>query len=659
MKTYKKGVALALSIFMVTNATLPVFAAEDSSSKEEVVYIMTYADGTVDSVNVVNIFDGGNITDYGKYSSVKMLTTTDEIKQSDDKITFSTSAEKVYYQGTIEETEIPWDISIRYFLDKKEYTAEEIAGKTGALEIKIGITQNNKCKGSYFDDYALQATFVLDTNLCSNIEADGATLANVGSDKQLLYTILPGKGLETSIYADVTDFEMDAVSINGIKLNLNVEMDEEELTDKVEELMEATKKLDNGATEIYDGTVDLKNGGNSLNTGISSLNSGVSELDSGIVTLQNGMNSMQTGLNTLNSQSSTLTTSSAQIKTALETIQKNLSAVSVSADQLQELTSASGKIKSGIDSLSAGITSLKNNLGYAQYKAVMAQNGLDIDSLKSNNQQAITTCSNQIESLKQMISTLEAQGGYETQVAQLQTQILSLENIINLLNANNAAISGTESYLNTVSKGVDDLYTGVITLQNEYEKFDTAISELVNTLGGMVSKMSELTIGINQLVSNYKKFDDGLNSYADGVSAIVSGYNQMIDGVSSLASGSKALLDGSKKLSCGSSELYDGIVALCDGAKELNSGTSELNSETSKMDTEVQNEIDEILASIEGEKTETQSFVSEKNTNVDNVQFVIKTSAIEKEEIEVVEKEETESKSLWQKFIQLFEFSEL
>lgn len=653
MKTYKKGLALALSIFMVTNAALPVFAAEDSSSKEEVVYIMTNADGTIDNINVVNIFDGGNITDYGKYSSVKMLTTTDKIKQSNDKITFSTSAEKVYYQGTLKETEIPWNISIRYFLDNKEYTAEEIAGKTGALEIKIAITQNNNCKGSYFDEYALQTTFVLDTNLCGNIKADGATLANVGSNKQLLYTILPGKGLETSIYADVTDFEMDAVSVNGIKLNLNVEIDEEELTDKVEELMKATKKLDDGATEIYDGTVDLKYGGSSLNTGISSLNSGVSELDSGILTLQNGMNSMQTGLITLNNQSSALTASSAQIKTALETIQKNLSSVSVSAEQLQELTSASGKIKSGIDTLADGITFLKNNLGYAQYKAVMAQNGLDIDSLKINNKQAITTCSNQIKSLKQMISTLETQGGYKTQVAQLQTQISSLENVINLLSANNASIDGTESYLDNVSAGVDDLYTGVTTLQNEYEKFDAAISELANTLSDMVTKMSELTTGINQLVSNYKKFDNGLNSYTDGIATIVSGYNQMLDGVSSLASGSKELLDGSKKLSSGSSELYDGITALCNGAKQLNNGTSELNSETSKMDTEIQDKIDEILASIEGQKTETQSFVSKKNTNVNNVQFVIKTSAIKKEDVEVAEKKETESKSLWQKFIQL------
>lgn len=656
MKTYKKGIIISLVALTGANALTPITAVENTSDKEEVVYIMTQADGSIDNVNVVNIFNGGDITDYGNYSSVKMLTTTDPITQTDDKITFSSSANKVYYQGTLKDTEIPWNISIRYFLDNKEYTAKEIAGMSGPLEIRISITENDKCDGSYFDDYALQATFLLDTNLCHNIKADGATTANVGSDKQLLYTVLPGKGLETSIHADVENFEMDAVSINGIKLNLNIDIDDEVLMEKVKDLMEATKKLDDGTTQLYDGTEALKTGSSSLDSGISSLNSGAGTLDLGITTLQSGMKSMQTGLDTLNGQSSTLTNGSEQIKTTLETIQANLNTVSISVEQLQELTSASGKIKEGINTLCDAITTLQNNLGYAQYKAMMSQNGLDIDTLKYNNQQAITNCANQIASLKQTITALEDQPGYENQIAQLQMQISDLENIIQLLNANNAAIGGTESYLNAVSDGVSDLYLGAVSLKNEYNKFDTAISELSNNLSGIITKMSALTSGINQLVSHYEEFDNGLNSYTNGVATIVLGYNQMIDGVSSLASGSKELLDGSNRLSLGSSELYDGVITLCDGAKELSNGTSELNAETSKMDTQIQDQIDEILSSIAGETTETKSFVSNKNTNVDNVQFVIKTTAIEKEEIEVKTQEQAETKSLWQKFIQLFGF---
>ena len=654
MKTNRRVVSIILAVILVGNVTIPVSASENSSSKEEVIYIMTEANGTVENVNVVNIFEGGSITDYGDYSSVKMLTTTDDITQTDDKITFTSTADKVYYQGTLEQVEIPWNISIQYFLDGKEYSADEIAGKSGSLEIKLSITQNSKCKTSFYDDYALQTTILLDTNLCDNIKSDGATIAEVGADKQLLYTILPGKGLDTSIYANVQNFEMDAISINGIKLNLNLEIDDEELTAKVQELMQATQKLNDGASNLYSGAESLKNGSNSLDSGIVTLKSGVSTLDTGIKTLQTGMQSMQAGLNTLNNQSASLTNVSKQIKTALETIQDSLSDISVSNDKLEELTSASGNIKSGINNLFEGISTLRANLNYTQYKAIMSQNGLDIDSLKTSNQTTIEECSNNISSLQTIIAELSQEGGHDSQIAQLNQQISSLQNIIQILSVNSSSINGTESYINSVSEQVNNLYAGADTLNNEYETFNTAIAELAQTLTGFMAKLPELTSGINQLLANYENFDSGIGEYTDGVATIVSSYNQMLDGVSSLASGSKELLNGTETLSSKTSQFFDGIAELCDGAKQLNNGTNELNSETEKMDEQLENQINEILSSIEGDETEMKSFVSEKNQNVDNVQFVIKTKAIEQKNIEKVPNEETTETSLWKKFIQLF-----
>lgn len=164
---------------------MPAFAAGAPSLKEEVIYIMADANGTVKSINVVNIFDSGDITDYGDYSAVKMLNTGDVISQNGDMITFSTTADKAYYQGTINDAEIPWNISIRYFIDGEEYSAQDAAGKSGKLEIRFKVTENERCKGSFFDDYALQATFTVNTNRCSNINAPDATEANVGKNKQL------------------------------------------------------------------------------------------------------------------------------------------------------------------------------------------------------------------------------------------------------------------------------------------------------------------------------------------------------------------------------------------------------------------------------------------------------------------------------------------
>ena len=230
---------------------------DTESKKEEVIYIMIDADGDVKNINAVNILGKGKVTDYGDYSSVKMLNTTDKIKQNRDKVTFSSDKEKVYYQGTMNDTEIPWNIDITYTLDGKKITPEKIAGKSGALKMHITIDKNENCDSDFYDSSALMASLTLDTDNCENITADGATLANVGSSKQISYTVLPGKGLDAEITADVKDFEMDAVAINAVKMNLNVDIDDDELMDKVTQIMDAAKQLNDGAGTLSDGTILL------------------------------------------------------------------------------------------------------------------------------------------------------------------------------------------------------------------------------------------------------------------------------------------------------------------------------------------------------------------------------------------------------------------
>lgn len=51
---------------------------------------------------------------------------------------------------------------------------------------------------------------------------------------------------------------------------------------------------------------------------------------------------------------------------------------------------------------------------------------------------------------------------------------------------------------------------------------------------------------------------------------------------------------------------------------------------------------------------EIRSFVSEKNTNVESLQFVIKTGAIEKPEVVQTVEDETQELNLWEKFLRLF-----
>ena len=72
------------------------------------------------------------------------------------------------------------------------------------------------------------------------------------------------------------------------------------------------------------------------------------------------------------------------------------------------------------------------------------------------------------------------------------------------------------------------------------------------------------------------------------------------------------------------------------------------------MNTEVCDEINAITASLTGQEVETVSFVSEQNTNIKSVQFVIQTVSIEKAKSSDTTFEEVEQLTFWQKLLRLF-----
>lgn len=101
-------ISASMMIGCLTFSSGRALAAQAASAgKEEVVYVMTDSSGKVNNINIVNIFGKGAVTDYGNYSSVKMLNTTDKISLNGDKVNFSTDEDRVYYQGTVNNLEIP------------------------------------------------------------------------------------------------------------------------------------------------------------------------------------------------------------------------------------------------------------------------------------------------------------------------------------------------------------------------------------------------------------------------------------------------------------------------------------------------------------------------------------------------------------------------
>lgn len=701
--------ALSQNVFAASVTATP--SVSDSSEKEEVVYAILDSCGNVTGVYVVNSFTNQDVVDYGAYTSVRNLTTTDEITVDGDKITLHTEEEKVYYQGDLENKEIPWNIKIWYYLNDQEITAEELAGKNGKLKIHISVEQNKSCHENFWKGFALQASLSLDSRKCTNIVAEDATIANVGSDKQISYIILPAKGADLTITADVTDFEMDAISITGTKLNLNFDMDDEELMDKVKEIQDAIKELNDGAIELDDGAIKLNDGAIEIDDGARKLNDGAkelydgsvdlsdgaAELNDGIKKLQDGIKSAQDGLNTLNEKSAQLTGGSAQVLDGLKQIQASLLAVSFDTEKLTLLSTSSTEVKNGIDALTAGLGELDNSIGtyYQTLAASGFTNASEYASLHETAAASLGITDTQRALYKAYMAGQDA--GFATTLGELvgagdaeatqlymasqsdATAVVSyltnagkLIQIETLLKGDVNYIMGSDALISGIDDALDPnhgkLMTGAITLKTQYAVFDAGIQEMVASMGSLAKNMTDLKNGIDVLVTNYTSLDAGITEYTAAVAQIKEGYqqiydgalqasngtSQLYDGTKDLVDGALKLYDGTRELTDGTRELTDGTRELTDGTKELTDGTSEFYDETSDMDHEIKDTINDTIDEMTGKEVETVSFVSEKNQNVESVLFVIKTSAIEKEEAEEIVQEEEIKLTFWQKFLNLF-----
>lgn len=701
----KKLIAIALTLVLFVSL-LPVQAlAAENAAKEEVVYVNLDADGTVNEINVVNIFDlkeSGTITDYGDYTALRNMTSTDAIDYTDNTVTIQAGAGKLYYEGKLNSTVMPWNISIRYFINDKEYSAKEVAGKNGALKITIEITRNEASDSTFFDAFALQVNLTLDTAKCSNIVATNATVANVGSSKQLTHTILPGSGANLEITADVVDFSMEAIAINAIPLNLNVEVDNDALTEQVSELLDAIAQLDagaedlkngiarlqngaaaelsngaktivNGAKELEAGTLNLQKGGNTLHSGAKELQSGTATMHEGLQSLNSGIQQIQSALNTLNSESATLKNGSAAYLNGLTQLQTALNAMAVTDEDLSALTNASFQILAGITDLADGAELLRQNVSFAALKATMASKGLDVDSLRQNNASAAALLQSAIAENRELIE-LAGMGDF----------LSGLESVITLLNANNAFIDGTGVYLDTLGGHMTTLADGATLLQSSYTQFDAEIGNLANAMGSLSSSMGQLTSAVNTLVSEYSKIDSGISAYTGAVAQIVAGYTEVANGAATLASGSgelkngaaklysgtgdlltgigtlyqgaNALSTGSVKLDSGVNQLLDGIAAVFDGSKKLEDGTSTMRNETDGIDGMINETVDDMLAGITGKNVEISSFASDRNEEVESVQFVIRTEGIQAEADATAVEQNEETLTFWQKLLKLFGF---
>lgn len=346
-----------------------------------------------------------------------------------------------------------------------------------------------------------------------------------------------------------------------------------------------------------------------LNDGVAELSSGVSELNNGAGELEDGSSQYKNGISDLAGSSAELVSGSREIEKALETMSNSLG----NAGEID--TSGMDQLVDGLAGISGGLGDTKDGLA----------------ALKQNYKSAYGALDSAMEAIPSYTLTKE-------EFAALKSSDADQEVVGKLIETYTAAqtAKGTYAEVKQAFAAVDGTLQGVIDALAEMQRnLDAMAGELSSSLEKMDSAggFAELQEGIAALSSNYKTFHSGLEDYTSGVSQLSSSYQELHTGVAGLA---------------------DGTEELENGAGELHDGTNELHESTSDLPGQMTEEIDQMISEFDKSDFEAVSFVSDKNENVNSVQFVLKTESIKYEEPETAEKPVEEEKGFWARLKDLF-----
>lgn len=581
------GIAVTESTDPITQTTAAV------ERKNEVVYATLGANGSVSAVYVVNQFElteAGMVTDYGSYNAVTNLTNTAPVTQQDDTVTFTSDAGNFYYQGDLTSSELPWIVDISYSLDGTDITPEDLAGKSGQMEIHITTRRNESVNALFYDNYMLQIALKLDNDQCSNISAPDGTLAIAGKSTSINFTVMPKKDADVTMSAAVTDFTMEGIQVSGIPLSVSIDLSE------TDDMISDFEKLSDGIAELSDGVADLADG--------------TAKLSDGAGSLEDGSADIRDGLTQLSDNSGQLVYASAQINEALSQISLSLEGASgFSPADMAALPENLTQLSSAISSISGGLSQMKENYKIAYDSLSTAIENISDTTLSQEQIDALYAATD--ESLHGTLDTLV--NSYSAGRA-VKTAYNEGKSAFDAVDTTSEALSGSLDgiayTLNTMSAQIDEMLSG-----------------------SGLDQLDELTAGLTALSDRYALFHFGLDDYMGGVVQMADGYTDFHSGLSKFARG---------------------VDNLDEGVQELHDGTLELSENTADLPDQLQSMIDAFTAEYSGDDFIPASFVSAQNTNIGLVQFVLKCDGIEKPEETVVTPVDERSETIWDRFTALF-----
>ena len=391
--------------------------------------------GSVGLVNAVN--SGKQAEEETAANTAVTESASDEASDSEAVYVLTDAAgavEKVILsdrlKGTSQQTEdIPVEVRFTYRLDGREIAPEDMAGKSGKVEIRIDyknrVSEEKEINGkqkTLYVPFLMVSALLLDNEHFSNVEVENAKTVNDGSRTVVIGYALPGMNeslaLPESIDLTIPDHVTVTADAKDFRLgSVYTLATNEMLRDFDENDPDALNKLVSSMNDLTDATDRLLDGAEALNEGLNTLLSKSGVLSDGVDSLCSGADQVAAGADTLASGAKSLADGAKSVNGGTAQLAEGAGSLLAGADQLSE---GAEQLSAGLEQLSGNSAALNQGaeavfaslLSAAQTQ--LTSNGLSVAPLYISNYQG---------ELNRIIASLDPDAVYAAALAQVTAAI--------------------------------------------------------------------------------------------------------------------------------------------------------------------------------------------------------------------------------------------
>lgn len=610
-----------------------------NAEKKETVFVELDADGSVKNTivsDVLKVSGKENIRDISNLQQIENLNGDEKFTAQNGELIWENKGENITYQGTTTES-TPVGVQITYYLDGKERSPEQLAGKSGKIKMVYHYINDSEREGK-FVPFLMLTGMVLGENF-TNVEVNQGKVLDYDDTKIVIGYGAPGlkdylisrvkngkeymKDIDIpesfTVEADVENFEMDmaltvATSDMG-DMDLEEALDFSDVSQQMDELENGTEQLEEGAENLQSGAGQLMEGADKVDDGAKNVAKYMSDLYLGTTRLLTNYKTFNKaligGVKSADNGAKKLYKGTQNIKTASKELDDGAKAINSGA---KDLNNAAIEIDNGADTLSEGLNNAKaafedvtdssgavksqglNNGAKALAEGAEAA-GEGVEELAESLQSTPDSIQAQIDDVIKQIT--QATGGAISSETALNDTVESIHSAVSkgmeletVLQANNL---NTESYFQ-----LSQAYYSIQTLK-------AVKSALEEQIDSKKSEIKSLLDGMNSLETGASRLNQGVNTLYNGIVQLNQGAAALAQGTGQLTEGTGTLSKGTKTLSGGTGKLKTGANTLNKGMKSLAGGTKQMKNKLGSASTQVQNGIETVDGGAERIKEGAQS----------------------------------------------------